>query len=141
MQSETTRAEWISGRRALLFYFLAAALILSAALGVPAHVSGSRSAFWVLACVVVAIHLTPAGTALNRSRVVKSLLNDESVRQHRLMSFTAGFWATIGTSVIIAVITTFVPLASMVTAQIITSAGLSAALISFATLERRAARA
>ena len=141
MQSETVRAEWISGRRALLFYLLAVALILSAALGVPAHVSGSRLAFWVLACAVVAIHLTPAGTALNRSRAVKSLLNDESVRQHRLMSFAAGFWATILSSVMVAVITTFVPLASMATAQIITSAGLSAALISFATLERRAARA
>lgn len=103
--------------------------------------SGSRLAFWVFACAVVAIHLTPAGIMLNRNRVVKSLLNDESVRQHRLMSFAAGLWATIVSSVIVAVVTTFVPLASMATAQIITSAGLSAALISFATLERRAAHA
>ncbi len=140
MQNETAKAEWISGRRALLFYLLAAALLISAAVGIPAHVSGSHSAFWVLACVGVALHLTPAGTALNRSRVVKSLLNDEGVRQHRLMSFAAGFWATIVSSIMIAVVTTFLPLAPMATAQIITSAGLAAALISFATLERRAAR-
>ena len=141
MQSEADRAEWISSRRALLFYLLAAALMLSAFLGVPGHVSASRSAFWVLACGIVAIHLTPVGTALNRSRVVKSLLNDESVRQHRLMSFTAGFWAAIVSALAISVITTFLPLASMTAAQIIASAGLSAALISFATLELRAARA
>ena len=140
MQDATAKAEWISGKRALIFYLLAAALIVSAALGVPAHVSGSRSAFWVLACGLAALNLTPAGTALNRSRVVKSLLNDEGVRQHRLISFAAGFWASIVTSFIIALLTTVVPLAPMATAQIITSAGLSAALISFATLERRAAR-
>lgn len=140
MQIETAKAEWISGRRALLFYVLAGAIVMSAALGIPAHVSGSRSAFWVLACVGIALHLAPAGTALNRSRVIKSLLNDEGVRQHRLMSFAAGFWATIVTSLMIAVLTTFVPLAPMATAQVITSAGLAAALVSFATLERRAAR-
>ena len=140
MRNEATRAEWISGRRALLFYLLAAALILSAVLGVSTHVSGSRSMFWVFACGVVALHLTPAGTALNRSRVVKSLLNDESVKRHRLMSFAAGFWAAIVSSLVIAVTTTFVPLAPMAAAQIIASAGLAAALISFATLERQAAR-
>ncbi|MGI4733119.1 MAG: hypothetical protein ACRYGI_19665 [Janthinobacterium lividum] len=141
MRSELDRAEWLSSRRTFLFYVLAAALILSAVLGVPGHVSVSRSAFWVLACVVVALHLTPVGTALNRSRVVTSLLNDESVRQHRLMSFTAGFWAAIASALAISVVTTFVPFAPMTAAQIIASAGLSAALISFATLERRAARA
>ena len=141
MRSETDRAEWVAGRRALLFYVLAATLILSAVLGVPGHVSVSRSTFWVLACGVVALHLTPVGTALNRSRVVKSLLNDESVRQHRLMSFTAGFWAAIASALAMSVITTFVPFAPMTATQIIASAGLSAALISFATLERRAARA
>ena len=140
MENATAKAEWISGRRALLFYIIAAALVISAALGVAAHVSGSRSLVWVVACGLAALNLTPAGTALNRSRVVKSLLNDEGVRQHRLMSFAAGFWATIVTSMIIAVVTTVVPLAPMATAQIITSAGLAAALISFATLERRAAR-
>ena len=140
MQNESTRAEWISGRRPLLFYLLAAGLLLSAMSGVAANGSASRAAFWLLACGVVALHLTPAGTALNRSRVVKSLLNDESVRQHRLMSFAAGFWATIVSSLAMAAITVVEPLAAIATAQIITSAGLAAALISFATLELRAAR-
>jgi ABC-type branched-subunit amino acid transport system permease subunit len=140
MKSEMRAADWIGGRRTILFYLLAAALILSAVVGVAGHVSLSRSAFWVLACVVVALHLTPAGTALNRSPVVRSLLNDESVRQHRLLSFSAGFWAMIVCSIAIALVTTFVALPAMATSQIIASAGLSSALIMFATLERRAAR-
>lgn len=135
------RAERISAARAILFYLMAATLLVAAVL----NFDRSGTAFlapivaWVVLALLVSFNLTPWATRL-RHDSLRALLDDESTRAHRRTSFEVGFWATIACATATMIVTSFVPLAAPDIARLILSVALAVALASFATLEWRAAR-
>jgi hypothetical protein len=76
-----------------------------------------------------------------RSDVVR-LLDDDGVREHRQMNCTAGFWTAVVSSLTISVALELAePLGSFDAVRVVATSVIAAALVSFATLELRAARA
>lgn len=134
-------AERTARMRAILFYLMAASLLLSAVLSVgntddPGMI---RLALWLLMVVLTALNLTTVGGWF-KSRDLVALLNDEVTRDHRRTALAVGFWAALASSFALTLVTSNHPLAAADTTRVTITAALMAALIAFATLELRAAR-
>lgn len=139
MMNDIERAERDAGVRVTLFFLMAAALIASTllAFGHPESRQYGRLAVWALTAILMALNLTPL--ILRRSPAVRALLNDESARQHRQAGLVAGFWAAIASASAMGIVSAVTEVAAVDVARIVITAALSAALISIAVLERRAA--
>ena len=73
--------------------------------------------------------------------MIAKLLDDETTREHRRLSGTAGFWAAMLSSLILSFLTAGGgALSAFDVARVIATAAMTAALVSFAVLELRAAR-
>lgn len=73
-----------------------------------------------------------------KSREVRALLNDESTVEHRRRALSAGFWAAMAAAVVCYLAAMFEPYPPIYAIHAVLSAGLFAALMVFARLERRA---
>lgn len=142
-------AERRSRARALAFYVFAAAIILTLWVSFGpaggAAIDGDHRdvvrGLWFGITAGSAVNLMPIGRWLKPNSAVARLLDDEGTREHRRMSCTAGFWAAMMASLAVAlVVHDAAVLNAFDTARVIASAAIAAALISFATLELRAAR-
>ena len=134
-------AERKSRLRAMFFYVLAAALLALdvAALGTPGWAFGDG--LWAGLMLCAAVNLVPVERWLRPNSRIARLLEDESTREHRRMSSVAGFWAAfLSASVLMVVMRAVEPLSGIDVARVVATATVSAALISFATLELRATR-
>ncbi len=138
MKTMIERAERLGRVRACLFYMMAAIFVLNAALNFGEPQTIDRLALWVVLAVLMAANLTPIVAWLRPSGVA-TLLNDETTRDHRQMSFAAGFWAAIIAAIALYGVAIAMPVPAPDVARIVVTAGLTAALVSFATLELRAA--
>ena len=137
--NDIERADRFGTIRALLLLVLAAYiwfdLWLTASLFErPVFVAG-----WVAMMAVIALNLTGIGGRL-KNKTLRRLMNDESVRAHRRIAVTTGFWtAMLGCmAAMVALAAQLLP--AIVVVAAILSAALSAALLHFAFLELRAAR-
>lgn len=138
METDVDKAERLGRARAILFYLLAAAFLMSGIIGLQARDSLAQLMAWLLLAFLVAVNLLPiAGARLGRLR---GLLNDETTRTHRQRSFVVGFWVSIASAAMLAVLSQSFPIAGEDMARTIVTLSLSAALVSFATLELKAAR-
>ena len=72
--------------------------------------------------------------------VARALTEDESTRAHRARALAIGFFVTNGVALVMALLVRFLPLEPREVAMIVVTAGISAALISFAAQERLAMR-
>jgi hypothetical protein len=90
--------------------------------------------------MVLMLFLLATGGFLLRGRAVRELLNDESARANRLAAQAVGFWATIIALLAVYVESMFDPVNLNEAVHIVGTVGVGAALISFATRERRAHR-
>lgn len=137
--NDIERAERDASLRVTLFFLMAAALITSTVLafGHPESQHHGRLAIWGLTAILMALNLTPL--ILRRSPAVRALLNDESARQHRQTGLVAGFWAAIASASAMGIVGAVTQVAAVDVARIVITAALSAALVSIAVLERRAA--
>lgn len=141
-------AERKSRWRATAFYFFAAMILATLWFSMgPASgaIDGDGRDFfrglWFGITAAAAANLLPIARWLKPGSAVARLLDDEGVREHRRMGCTAGFWAAIVAALAVALVTHDAPLLnSFDTARVIATAAVIAALVSFATLELRAAR-
>ena len=91
-----------------------------------------------LAMSIVLLAAVWSGGAWFRSRAVRGLMNDEVTQAHRAQSFQAGFLASMLGCIFLYILTMFTPVEGRDAIHIVMTIGISAALLSFAVLERRA---
>ena len=91
---------------------------------------------WVLALLL----LLATGGGLLRGSAVRALMNDESTRENRRTGYAYGFWAAVGSAILVYVIDMFDPVTAREGVHIVLTAGVATALFTFGLLERRALR-
>ena len=134
--TDVERAERHRKGRAAIFLGGAAALLLTQFAAMIGD-DGSGPPFWLFLAAGLAMWLTPLIGWIGRRRPLTPLLEDELTQQHRSDSFTAGFWAAIGSAAILALVAPVSALTVAEATRVIVTAGLVAALGSFAILEAR----
>ena len=125
---------------AIMLYVLAVLLLLAELIGMTVMRSDFVDGFWLGFAIVCALALTPWRRWFRRNSAISRLLDDEGVREHRQMSCTAGFWASLLAALLIAPFAHDAMLSSYDVARVVATAALCAAMASFATLELRASR-
>ena len=131
-----------TGRARALSYYLFAAIILGLLLGSfgPSGTDFFRGA-WAGVTLVATLNLLPWGRWLTPGSAVARLLDDETAREHRRMSGTAGFAAAMVSALALTFVTADAPtISAFDVARVIATAAMVASLVGFATLELRAAR-
>lgn len=137
------RAEQLSARRARALPALAVIFLAQQAsyLSMPEHsdrpVDHVKIGAWLLLSIVLLAGLATGG-AWFRGRDVRRLVNDESTRAHRQMGYVYGFWAAMGTALLLYVLNMFEPVTGRDAVHVIVSIAVAAALIRFGILERHA---
>ncbi len=96
----------------------------------------SAYVFWALALLMV----LATGGGLFRSAEVRELLSDELTRAHRGFAYAVGFWVLILVCVALYFLSLVERLTPSVMLHALLTAGVIAPCITFAVLERRAAR-
>jgi len=135
------KAERLGRKRARIFYVLA--IVFFAGQGTyfsaPETTRDSlpRVGAWLILMLLMLLLLATGGFVL-RGRAVWNLLNDESARANRLRAQAIGFWATILATIAVYIESMFDRVSLNEAVHIIGTVGVGVALISFATLERRA---
>ena len=136
--SDTARAERISRNCAILMTLGALVLIGSCALSLADDrigLSPGRAAFWGLSMLLWMIVLATGGGLL-LSRRIREILNDELTLQNRARAIQTGFWVAMAAvlGIYAASFTETVTLRQAL--NLIATAGISAALLRFAWLQR-----
>ena len=126
--------------RAIAFYFFAAGSLLTLWLSMARPENDFFRGLWTGLTFAAAANLLPLARWLKPHSTVARLLDDEGVREHRRLSCTSGFWASVVSSLAVAIATeAAAPLGAFDAVRIVATASIAAALTSFATLELRAA--
>ncbi len=137
------KAERLGRKRSQVFFVLAMVFFAgqSVYFGAPEATRDSppRVGAWLILMLLMLLLLATGGFVL-RGRAVRDLLNDESARANQLKAQATGFWATILTMIAVYIESMFDRVSLNEAAHIIGTVGVGVALISFATLERRAHR-
>ena len=135
-------AERKGGYRAISFYFFSAMSLVTLCWSMERPDSDFLRGMWAGLTFAAAANLLPLARWLKPRSEVARLLDDDGVREHRRISCTAGFWAAVVSSLAVATATELrAPLGPFDAVRVVATAAIAAALLSFATLERRAARA
>ena len=134
-------AERKSRYRATSFYVFAALSLVTLWVSMAMPGSDLLQGIWTGLSFAAAINLLPLARWLKPNSAVARLLDDDGVREHRRMSCTAGFWASIVSAFAVAItVKEAAPIGAFDAVRVVATAAIAAALISFATLELRAAR-
>ena len=134
-------AERKSRARATTFYFFAAMSLLTLWVSMAMPGSDLLRGIWTGLGFAAVINLLPLARWLKPNSPVARLQDDHRVREHRRMSCTAGCWASIISAIAVAItVEEAAPIDAFDAVRVVATAAISAALISFATLELRAAR-
>ncbi len=134
-------AERKSRYRAASFYLFAALSLVTLWISMARPESHFLRGLWLGLTFTAAANLLPFGRWLRPRSAVARLLDDEGVRDHRRTSCTAGFWAAVVSSLAVATaVELTAPLGAFDAVRVVATAAIAAALVSFATLELRAAR-
>jgi succinate dehydrogenase hydrophobic anchor subunit len=138
-QSDVARAEWMSRKRANLFFFSAALFIFMSMVEFPAHSSVAFAVTWVVWAALLLVNLAGIGGWLCPPGA-RALSEDETTKAHRAKALSIGFFVAIGVALFLSIFVRFVPLDAREVAMTTVTAGISCALISFAAQERLAMR-
>ncbi len=142
-------AERKARARALVFLVFATVIVAVLVADVTVLRADFAHGLWVGVTTGAAISLLPLGRWLKPGSTVAGLLDDEAVREHRRAATSTGFWAGLAVAVVLSFVTgdgaRLAPLGIAIAspfdvARLIATAALATALVSFATLELRAAR-
>jgi drug/metabolite transporter (DMT)-like permease len=96
---------------------------------------------WLGLLVGCAVNLLPIKRWLTPNNAVSRLLDDEGARENRRSSCTVGFWAAVGAALFFQLASHFNRgIGAEEVGQIVATAGIVSAMITFAILELRAAR-
>lgn len=135
-----TLAERKSRAWAMMLYVLGGVLLLSELAGMAVVRSDFSDGFWFGVAIVCALTLLPWRRWFRPHSALSRLLDDEAVREHRRISCAAGFWASLAAALATAPVAHDGIITAYDTARVVATAALFAAMVSFATLELRAAR-
>ena len=80
------------------------------------------------------------GAGLLQKASIRLLLNDESTREHRQRALVTGFWAGLAASISLYVLQLYASAEPGTALRLVITVAVSASLISFGSLERRALR-
>jgi hypothetical protein len=144
-RSIAEKAERLSRRRARVLPFLAILLIiqqgsfLSDRAGSDRPVDHLKISAWLVLSAVILFGLWTGG-AWFQPKPVRDLLNDEATRAHRAQAFGAAFLASMLGCIFLYFLTMLKHVDGRDAVHIVLTIGLSAALLSFGVLERRAHR-
>ena len=128
------------GRAAACLVIAAVILLLLMASFGPAGSDFVRG-LWMGVTIASTLSLLPLGRWVKPGSMVARLLDDESTREHRRLASTVGLIAAVASAVAMSFITADdSPVSAFDTARVIATAAMVASLVSFATLELRAAR-
>jgi len=139
------RAEHLSRRRARMLPVLAILLLVQQGSFFTDHPGADRPvdqlkiSAWLVLSAVILLALWTGGSWLQPKRV-RELLNDETTQVHRTQAFRVAFLASMMGCIFLYFLTMFSRVETREAIHIILTIGLSAALISFGVLERRALR-
>lgn len=127
--------------RALGFLFLA---VLTCAVMILVRSDPNRDftqGLWLGVLLGCALNLLPIKRWLRPNNAVIRLLEDEGGRENRRISCTVGFWAAVTMALLLGFISHFNPsIGADEVGQIVATAAVVAAMITFAVLELRASR-
>ena len=127
--------------RAASFYFFSAMSLMTLWWSMARPGSDFLRGLWMGLTFAAAANLLPLARWLKPRSEIARLLNDEGVREHRRMSCTAGFWMAVVSSLAVAMAVELkAPFGPFDAVRVVATAAISAALVSFAALELRAAR-
>ena len=134
-------AERKSRSRAASFYFFSTMSLATLWWSMERPKSDFLRGLWVGLTFAAAANLLPLARWLKPRSEVARLLDDDGVREHRRLSCTAGFWTAVVSSLAVAMAVELeAPLGPFDAVRMVATAAIAAALVSFATLEVRAAR-
>jgi hypothetical protein len=135
-------ADRMGRTRAAVFLFFASVILLDLWFSFGPRGTDFFQGLWLGMTMAAALNLLPIKRWLRPGSLVARLLDDEVVREHRRMACTAGFWAAIVSGAAVSLIEHDAPpFSAFDAARVVVTAGVMAALISFATLELRAGTA
>ncbi|MDH7641056.1 hypothetical protein [Sphingomonas oryzagri] len=138
-QSDVARAEWMSRRRANLFFASAFLFIAISWADFPMRGSIDFTIIWVAWAALLLLNLTGVGGWLCPP-IARAMAEDESTRAHRARALSIGFFVGMGVALVMSILVRFVDVNAREVAMIVVTAGISSALISFAAQERLAMR-
>jgi cytochrome bd-type quinol oxidase subunit 2 len=143
-QTIADKAERLSRRRARILPALAILLIVQQGSFFSDNPAGRavdhvKISAWLVLSAVILLALWTGGAWL-QSKEVRELLNDEGTRANRAQAFRAAFLASMLGCIFLYFLTMFAEVTGREAIHIVLTIGLSAALLSFAILERRAHR-
>jgi hypothetical protein len=144
--ADVEKAEKLGRRRArvmmvqAIFFLSWQGLFISGGVEDPGRlVNQVKISAWMVWAVALLVLLATGG-GLIRGRKVRALLEDELTRSHRTRAYVYGFWAAMGSAIGLYAVSLFEPVSARETIHIVLSAGIGAALIVFATLDRLSRR-
>ena len=133
-------AERKSRYRAASFYFFSATSLMTLWWSMERPESDFLRGMWMGLTFATAANLLPLARWLKPRSEVARLLDDDGVREHRRMSCTVGFWTAVLSSLAVAMAVELeAPLGPFDAIRVVATAAIAVALLSFATLELRAA--
>ena len=143
-QSDFEAAERLSARRTRMLPMLAILLITQqgaffASSGGDRTVDHVKVSAWLVMSAVILLALLTGGGWIYPKRV-RDLANDEGTQVNRLNALRTGFVASMVACLALYFLSFFEQIQVREAIHIVTTAGLAAALVSFAFMERRAAR-
>jgi hypothetical protein len=136
LQRRRTRLMFVQGLFFLLWqvnYFATSPSELNVA-SAANHVKVSAYLVWAL----VLLAFLATGGGWRDSPKVREILNDETTRDHRRRAIELGFWAAMAATIACYAINLFEPLSTRVVIHAVLTSGVTAALLRFSMLERRA---
>jgi hypothetical protein len=139
MQSTIEQAEAFSRKWAVMLYVLAGAMFAAELAGAVMR-TDFVDGFWLGVALVCALTLVPWRRLLRLKGPLHRLLDDEVVREHRRTSCVAGFWCSLVAALALAPMAHDGGLGAYDIARMVATAALFSAMVTFATLELRAAR-
>ncbi|MBB4154919.1 hypothetical protein GGQ80_002835 [Sphingomonas jinjuensis] len=139
MQNTIDQAEAFSRKWAMMLFVLAGAVLAAELAGVALR-TDFVDGFWLGVALVCACTLVPWRRLLRLKGPLHRLLDDEVVRDHRRTSCVAGFWCSLVVALALAPLAHDGGLSAYDIARLVATAALFSAMVTFATLELRAAR-
>jgi hypothetical protein len=127
--------------RAFGFLFLAALTCAVMVLVRMASGADFLQGLWVGLLFGCALNLLPIKRWLRPNNAVLRLLDDEGARENRSLSCTVGFWAAVAVALLFGLAAHFNrAIEAEEVGQLVATAGIVSAMVTFAILELRAAR-
>lgn len=105
----------------------------------PSSYQVGHVAAWVVWAAILLLVVATGGGWL-RTPGVRSMMNDESTRTHRLRALATGFWASLAATFALYCVQLFRPVQTGDALRLVVTVAVAASLMSFGAMERRALR-